>query len=404
MNNFWTLVGFEYKKIFIRKSTIIALIITVILTIFGCVNMLIGSGESFYSRDDMTNYEAMLYEKEQAIQFSGKPLDADFIMEYADQYKKLPQKYDTFEELSETEAYETYIQPYDIMSSFPLYVFSREQMYDLTYEEAENMYYLAEEKRNQTIKEDPLYSEEQVERIIERSENIETPYVLEYTEGYARLFVSTTTTMLMIIFLIIFIISPIFSNEYKEKMDHLILTTKNGKKSFLFAKIFSGVSISFLISLGLFLITIICMALTYGLDGLNEAIQLESPWIAYDFTMLESVVILCICIILGAILQSAICMILSSISKNPLIPMSVGFILILLASFSSPDAPKILATLRLFIPYSMGVFWDVLGAQLSWQVFGITIWLYQAVCIVALIVSSLLLLLTYRNFKQHQVG
>lgn len=65
--------------------------------------------------------------------------------------------------------------------------------------------------------------------------------------------------------------------------------------------------------------------------------------------------------------------------------------------------PSFAEKVRYFLPSPMGTYFDVILNQYSWTILGIDIWLYQAVCIVAVVISSLLLLLTYRNFKRHQV-
>ena len=44
MNNFWTLVGFEYKKIFYKKSVIMALALGLAIVIFSCFTMVMGNG------------------------------------------------------------------------------------------------------------------------------------------------------------------------------------------------------------------------------------------------------------------------------------------------------------------------------------------------------------------------
>ncbi|MEG2441955.1 MAG: hypothetical protein RSB37_10655, partial [Acetivibrio sp.] len=65
--------------------------------------------------------------------------------------------------------------------------------------------------------------------------------------------------------------------------------------------------------------------------------------------------------------------------------------------------PNLIKKIRYFLPSPMGTYFDVILNQYSWTIFGIDIWLYQAVCVVAFAVSSLLLVLTYCNFKRHQI-
>ncbi len=43
MNNFWDLVRFEYKKIYMKKSTWIAMVLFVVGIVFSCFGVIIGN-------------------------------------------------------------------------------------------------------------------------------------------------------------------------------------------------------------------------------------------------------------------------------------------------------------------------------------------------------------------------
>ncbi|MEG1947412.1 MAG: hypothetical protein RR139_10000 [Lachnospiraceae bacterium] len=67
MNNFWSLVGFEYKKIFVRKSVLIAVLLALIATIFSVFALVIGNNPN----TGISNYEEMLIDKEYSCNSSA---------------------------------------------------------------------------------------------------------------------------------------------------------------------------------------------------------------------------------------------------------------------------------------------------------------------------------------------
>jgi len=267
-----------------------------------------------------------------------------------------------------------------------------------------NAYYekrIAQYKRN--LENNPHFSPQNIERIMQSDSNVEKPFIMEYTLGYERFFSLSTTNAFIIMFLISFILSPIFVNEYSQKTDSLILSSKNGKHSQILAKIFTGISFSLLLSLFLSLVGYVLCMFIYGFDGANAPIQLHIPLITYNFTMLEVVLLLCITTAFGSLLMTGICLFLSSVINRSIVVLAISVTIILSGMFNNllPDS---LYKAKFFLPSSMGTYFDIVLNQYSWNIFGINLWLYQAVCIIAFIIGSALLTLSYYKFKNHQIS
>ncbi len=409
MRNFWTLVRYEHKKLLGKKSAWIAIGIAIVLILFANMSNLFGPTSSSYAVKEMTNYEATQYYKQLALQLSGEELDEELILEVSAAYDYLIEAGvyaagDNVSDISEAKEYAEQVAPYGNVISRMGFIYGID-LSGITEQEASEFYNLGHEKIVANVENSPFYTEEEVERILALEEGIQTPYILEYTAGYSNFFASNTTTIVMVLLLTIFLVSPIFSREQKDRTDALILTTGRGKSSLISAKIFTAVSIAVMVSGGLLLVAIGTLAAIYGFEGAQGVIQLLFPTLTYNFTVLDTAAVLVVATLFAAIFQSAICSVLSAATKNPLIPMIVGFILILAGSMGNPSAlPMVFAKLRCFLPQTMGTFWDVVGTQFSWSIFGVTIWLYQAVCIVAVIASAALFAISYRIFKNHQVG
>lgn len=408
MNHFWSLVGYEYKKLLCKKSVLLAGILAFAITIFGCFTMVIGSSneQGNHFTENMSNYEAMLLDKSYAQAFAGRKLDTELILEASRAYQKVDINVPTY---TKTESYQKYGRPYrdiyylvDSAYASRGNAFNVQDFKDISEEEASNYYAIREHQLRENLTNNPSYSASDVEQILAMDKDVQKPFVMAYTDGYQRFFALSITTMMAILFLISLIISPIFSREYSRHTDSLILTSKNGKRSLIYAKIFASLSIS----TGVTMIFLMSMYLTcmgiYEFDGAHAQIQLLIPLLTYDWTLLETAGLLLGTSLLGGVLHTAICMSVSAYAKKTIMPMAVSTILIMIGMFNGIQLP-FFEEVRYFLPISMGSFYDTLSTPLIINWFGVGIPLYQAICIGACTMSALLIMATIRGFRRHQV-
>lgn len=403
MHNFWDLVRFEYKKIFVRKSVWISIVLTMAATVFSVCGLIIGSNPA----TGMSNYAEMLMDKEYKMALSGRPLDGDLILEASKAYQTVP---DDVYPYSDSEEYQRYARPYSsvyalIDSAYAErgHGFNIDNLQTISAEDAHGYYEKRITQYRLNLENNPMFTQENVDRVIEADRRVQKPFIMAYTEGYERFFSFTTTNAFIVMFLIAFMLSPMFVNEYSQKTDSLILSSKNGKSSLICAKVFTGVSFSVLLSAAFLTAGYLLCMWVYGFEGANSPIQMHVPLLTYNFTMLEAVGILFITTILGSLLMTGICLCLSSVMNNSIVVLAVNVTVILLGMFNG-IFPGSAEKIRYFLPSPMGTYFDVILKQYSWNIFGVEIWLYQAVCITAAAAGSLLLLLACRNFMRHQAG
>ncbi|WP_202707446.1 ABC transporter permease [Sporosalibacterium faouarense] len=403
MNNFWTLVGFEYKKIIIRKSVWVCVLLAVIATVFSVCGLIIGGNPA----TGMSNYDEMLMDKAYKLTLSGRQIDGDLILEASQAYQKVPSNVYPY---TDSEEYQKFARPY--FSVYALidsaytergHAFNIDDFQTISEEDAFSYYDKRINQYRLNLQNNPSFTQQNIDRVIEIDNEVQKPFIMEYTDGYERFFSLSTTNAFIIMFLIAFTLSPIFVNEYSQKTDSLILTSKNGKHSQILAKIFTGGSFSILLSLFLSLVGYLLCMFIYGFEGANAPIQLHIPLITYNFTMIEAVFLLCITTVFGSLLMTGICLFLSSVIDRSIVVLTISTIVILLGMFNG-IFPTAIEKVRFFLPSPMGTYFDVVLNQYSWNVFGINIWLYQAICGVAFIVGTLLLTLSYHNFKKHQIS
>ncbi len=401
MNNFWSLVKFEYKKIFARKSVLIALILgLVVVTVFP-FGMIWGT-------DPDTNksmHEELLIDKNNALALSGRPLDGELILETSRAYQTIPNNIYPY---SKSNEYQTYARPYTsvyglIASTYKMRgnIFGINGLQTISKEDAYRYYDKRINQYRLNLENNPTFTQHNIERVIAIDRHVQKPFIMEYIGGYDRFFALSTTIALVVMFLIVFILSPIFGNEYSQRTDSLILTAKNGKSSQIYAKIFAGISISLTISVLFLVLGYLLNMFGLGFNGAHAPIQLVIPLITYNFTLLKAVAILLITTTLGGFLLTGICLYLSSSIGKSIIVLALSTLIALLGTV---NLPTFMEKPKRFFPSSMGSFWDIVGTQYSWSIFGIDIWLYQAVCIVAVVLGTVLLALSFRSFKRHQAG
>lgn len=382
MNNFWSLVKFEYKKIFVRKSIFIAIAVSILIVIVTATVNIRGIDE----KTGMSYYAEMLKDKEDSSNFNGKPLTGELIFEASQAFAKVPQ--DSYAFTTSNEYYKfakPYVSIFRIVDS--AYTnknnsFLRQDFAKLTLEQANDYYQIRSKQYRLNLENNPLFSEENIERILEIDNEVEKPFILEYHEGYRRFFNMSSVSTLCIMILISFILAPILSDEYQKGTDSLILTSRNGKNTFIKAKIFTALTISIILTILIFTISyLICMAI-YGFGGTNASLQNMIGLITFNFTLFDVLCLLLITTIFGSFLMMTITLFFSSCTK-PLVGLMLSLSIIFVGLFNGLSK-EWFVKIRNFLPVPMGSFSDMI-TQLSFNILGVDIWLYQAVCIVAFV-------------------
>ncbi len=402
MENFWMLVRFEYKKIVQRKSVWVAAMLALGLIVLSTVAAVIGQTDSS-DPDSMTNYEELMLYKEYDLALTGQLLDGDLIMDAAEAYATIP---DNVYPYTDSIEYQTYAAPYSLVfkrvdsaytnRNIP---FGYVEMGALTQEQADSYYDIRIEQYRLNLENNPLFSQDNIERIISEDSQVEKPFVLAYSDGYQRNFGLSTSNIAVILLFLAFVCAPICSHEYQSGADALILTAKHGKGKTMAAKTVVMLSIAVVTTLISLSISYFGCMLVYGFEGGSASIQNYIPLLTYDFTMMDVTLLLGVQGLLSALLMTAITLFLSSLTKRTSLVLMGGVVIVLLdIAGVSPFLEKV----RYFLPTTIGSV-ETVYTQLSFSLFGLDLWLYQAVGLMAVAVSIPLLWLAGRNFKRHQV-
>ncbi|MDW2798966.1 ABC transporter permease [Clostridium boliviensis] len=405
MKGFWNLVGFEYKKILLKRSVQVTLLLSVLITALSVLATLLGDyyvdGKPYES-----NYEGMVKDRTYARKLSKRPLDTELIMETVNAYAEIPES-DVYQS---TQEFQTIARPYSqiygtIRSVFNTASkrFNMEDFQVLTEAQADGYYSTRHEKMSEHILQTHM-SENAKKRVIEMDEQIKTPLTFSYVDGYTRFFVMINSLGLFSAFAIAICVAPLFSGEYTSGADQLILSAKYGKNRLIVAKIFTGFSLSAI--WGLIQITLaFCLSLAvFGSDGGNAPLQLYAILSPYSLTMSQTAILLMVVSLCAYLMTSAITMLLSAKLGSPfgvIILVSVLLIAPMLGSVSEKNI--LLYNLYHLFPTQMTSLTSVVDV-IQYEIGSLVLPPYMALSLFGIAVSILLTPLAYRTFKKHQIA
>ena len=406
MNNFWNLVGFEYKKIFMKKSVWFAIILSVITVVWSCFGLVLGQ-EYIDGKPVRSGYEGMLMDREFGRALSGRAIDGKLIMEASKAYQMLPTNEPRY---SITKEYQKYARPYSDIYGFVRTIYNKTivssfghvELQNITEEQAASLYDIRKEKIKETTLSYEL-NERSKEKINTLDKKVKKPIIYEYMAGYDRYFSLLYTSGLIAAFLIAICIAPIFAGEYKGA-DQLILSSKNGKKSLIQAKIFAGATIAVFFTILLCLITYFACMFIYGFDGANGALQLKVPLSTLPLKVGEVAILFSICVLFACIFFSVITMLFSAKLRSSFgVIIVMSLILIVPMFVSVPVYFVTIYRMSMLLPSNMMEFWNIIS-PMFYEIFGLSIEPYIFMPIFAALTSIIILPFAYKAFKNHQVG
>lgn len=405
MRSFFDLVGFEYKKIFKRKGSIISLVIIAVLTVVCPVLILIGNvyidGEPVE-----TYYQAMIKDREYARVLSGRYIDETLVREVKEAYSKVSAVGGN--ELYSIPEYQEHARPYSgvyyiLNTVYTAYGNRARQVINLTEEEMQSFYQIRHGEVLNWI--DTLHiSSKSKDKLIQLDSEIEIPFVYSYSDAYWRFFAIMSSTGIFGAFAVAVCLAPMFAGEYGTGADQLILSSKFGKNKIITAKLFTGVSFCAVLYLIMIALTYLVCCGIYGLDGGNAPVQLWAPFCIYPFTMWQAAAVYSICILFAAILVCTLTLLLSSIFKSPFGVIIIISLLIFVPMMFRVPSNTVLMNLYRLLPSNMMSDWAVLIEYTTYEVFGMTIMPCVFMPLFAVLTTGIILPFAYRAFKNHQIG
>lgn len=245
------------------------------------------------------------------------------------------------------------------------------------------------------------------EYLLTSEKTLTTPLKYSYADGFRKVFEESISVNFALSFVICILIAPVFSIEYQTGSDSILLSTKHGKKKGIIYKLIAGflsTSIVYWISSALVYGSIFMI---FGFDGSNSSLQasMEGWKSFYHITNLQAFCMVLLLGYLGCLFISILAMFLSSKVKSSF---STIIFLVLFIFIPSTVGKQMFKgslwdkLLNLF-PHQMLLGWPLITSYTFYDV-GKVLTPYQLLPVLYGVLAIILLPLTYRSFKKHQVA
>ncbi|MGL4989880.1 MAG: hypothetical protein ACRC57_01765, partial [Sarcina sp.] len=342
-------VYYELKKL-CNKTSILAVILMIGICVVPYLIMMNHSSNNTAKGNGevVTGIRAYKVLREEASDIKGN-MDQKYLTELVKRYNSSKEK----------EIYKTNLQPYikykypNFFINFVNYGSEMGNFYmDLDYEflNDEEKFYIkykatVEEtiqNRNDNIGIVP-YSDKQKEKISKLVQKIKTPFIVGYEEGIEHFIYSYGEKYWVVLLVIGFCLSSLFSKNSVNGIDQLSLSTTLGRRVNMNARVIAGnvfsIGIYFIFIFSLFII----ISLVAGFDGLNLSAQIFWNLCPYSIKLWQGVVILLFMGLLGTLIISNLIMLISLIISNYKVSTITNLLVLgLLVKFTQTTKPLIL--------------------------------------------------------------
>ncbi|GFI61130.1 hypothetical protein IMSAG049_00283 [Clostridiales bacterium] len=181
------------------------------------------------------------------------------------------------------------------------------------------------------------FSEAKKKFLIDQYEALETPFYYDYMKGWTQLFEYSTTIIMITMLILGYLVSGIFSDEYRWKSDSVFFSSRYGRDRAVTAKIMSGAIIVTTVYFITMMIYTTFVLTYFGADGTACQIQADrSGWKSfYNLLNWQEYVIIVAGGYIGCLFMSLLTMAVSAKTSSGVFPVTIPFVMIFLPSFVS---------------------------------------------------------------------
>lgn len=413
VNTLKTLIKFEFLKTLRKKSTLIVMAVSLIVTAF-LFGLPILQYQTYNQEGVIKGFEGIAYDKEQYEQVSVT-LTEEYIASTVKEVQQLFENpdnvgFDGTAQFIIGDAYWNHIAPREdllnrIASNYagPNEYAGYNKLPELDMTNGANFYETREEKIN-SILNDPYrdFSDEQKEYWQKKNSQVETPLQYGYYEGW-EVITSAFELLMFALLAVCIVIAPVFSGEYQAGTDAVILSGKYGKTKLITAKIVS----SFIFGMLAFTLhVVVALGLplaAFGVEGWNLPIQVANTSIPYAFTFLEATLVNLGVIYMVLIAMISLTLFLSAKMKSPYLVLIVLVPVLFIPMFLSPNGTTGAYNLTfLLLPYYSTM--PKYGSYITYGFGGVVLDAFTARTILYAVLTVIMLPLAKFGFKKHQVS
>ena len=407
------LVKYEFLKILRKKSTLIVMAVSLILTgfLFGLPVM----QYQIYDQDGVIKgMDGIAFEKEQYADLSV-PLSEEYVAGTIREVQELFEDpdnvgYDGNERFLIGDAYWNKVAPREKLLNLiantysdPNEMWGYNNLPDLDIKEGTHFYQRMEEKM-QAVLDSPsrALSGEQKEYWGSMAGKVDTPLQYGYYGGW-EIIINSFELLMFSLLAVCIVVAPVFSGEYQAGTDAVILSAKYGKTKLTTAKI----AASFLFGTAAFILHIlVACGLTlaaFGIDGYDLPVQIANTAIPYPFIFLQAVLINIGILYLVLLAMIGLTLLLSAKMKSPYFVLIILVPVLFIPMFLTPNGTTGAYNLTLFLlPYRAAM--PELNKYISYQFGGLVLDALTVRAVLYSVLAVIMFPLARLGFKKHQVA
>ena len=205
-----------------------------------------------------------------------------------------------------------------------------------------------------------LYTEEEKQYLIGQYEKLETPFYVDYHDGWYQLLENAALLPMLGILIIGYLAAGIFSNEFKWKADTVYFSTLLGRSKATSAKIKAGLLVVTVLYWSSMLAYSLVTLGYLGFEGGSCAVQLRVWKSIYNITFRQAWMLTLLCGYIGNLFLIALTMFISAKTRSAVIAVTTPFVILFLPSFLQGMADW-LDTVIAMMPVSLLEFYHHLG-------------------------------------------
>ena len=255
------------------------------------------------------------------------------------------------------------------------------------------------------------YQGEKGEVLAQKAENMYGHLAGDYTAyydycmGWSKLINMQSTLPFTVGLFLLIALASVFSGEYDQKTDSLLLSAKYGRSKLIRAKI----AASFLLAAGVWLlillINLILAGSIFGLEGTQTFVQdWQSNACPFPFTELSNYLAVCGMSFIGMFMFAAVILFVSAKTKKPFITLLIcGVVLLSPVIGNISQLGAFMSEMLAFAPANILIAANHFAFFKAYDVFGHAILMQAAVPVVAALTSGLLIAFACQAFRRHQV-
>lgn len=407
------LVKYEFLKMVRKKSTLIVMAVSLILTgfLFGLPIM----QYQIYNQDGVIKgTKGIAYEKERFADLSV-PLSEEYVAETIREVQGLFENPDNIgtdgnEQFLVGDAYWNGIAPREKLLNLIADTYSSpndrwgyNHLPDLDVKEGKP-FYQAMKGKIQTLLDSPsrALSDEQKEYWGGMADKVDTPLQYGYYGGW-EIIISSFELLMFALLAICIVTAPVFSGEYQAGTDAVILSAKYGKTRLTTAKI----AASLLFGTAAFILHVVVACglplAAFGIDGWNLPLQIANTTVPYPYTFLQAVLINIGIIYLVLLAMIGLTLLLSAKMKSPYLVLIILVPILFIPMFLTPNGTTGIYNLLLFLmPYRSAM--PEFDKYISYQLGGLVLDVITVRAVFYAILTVIMLTLARLGFKKHQVA